>query len=38
MRFDSGLFGHNGDVSNYSPINEWKETLQLLESAGYTGV
>jgi alkanesulfonate monooxygenase SsuD/methylene tetrahydromethanopterin reductase-like flavin-dependent oxidoreductase (luciferase family) len=38
MRFDSGLLGHNGDVSNYPPIAEWTETVHLLESAGYTGV
>jgi alkanesulfonate monooxygenase SsuD/methylene tetrahydromethanopterin reductase-like flavin-dependent oxidoreductase (luciferase family) len=38
MRFDSGLLGHNGEVSNYPPIDEWKETLQILESSGYTGV
>ena len=38
MRFDSGLLGHNGDVSKYPPIDEWKETVQILESAGYGGV
>jgi len=38
MRFDSGLLGHNGDVSNYPPIGEWRETLSLLEAAGYGGV
>lgn len=38
MRFDSGLLGHNGDVSNYPPIDEWTETLQILESNGYTAV
>jgi alkanesulfonate monooxygenase SsuD/methylene tetrahydromethanopterin reductase-like flavin-dependent oxidoreductase (luciferase family) len=30
--------GHNGDVSNYPPIDEWKETLRILESCGYGGV
>src|SRR5580692_4138922 len=38
MRFDSGLLGHNGDVSHYPPIDEWKETLHILESCGYRGV
>ena len=38
MRFDSGLLGHNGDVSKYPPIDEWKDTVQILESAGYGGV
>jgi alkanesulfonate monooxygenase SsuD/methylene tetrahydromethanopterin reductase-like flavin-dependent oxidoreductase (luciferase family) len=38
MRFDSGLLGHNGDVSKYPPIEEWKETLRILESFGYGGV
>ena len=34
MRFDSGLLGHNGDVSIYPPIDEWAETLRILESGG----
>src|SRR5580692_9224486 len=38
MRFDSGLLGHNGDVSIYPPIDEWAETLRILESCGYGGV
>jgi alkanesulfonate monooxygenase SsuD/methylene tetrahydromethanopterin reductase-like flavin-dependent oxidoreductase (luciferase family) len=38
MRFDSGLLGHNGDVSRYPPIDEWTETLQILETSGYGGV
>jgi alkanesulfonate monooxygenase SsuD/methylene tetrahydromethanopterin reductase-like flavin-dependent oxidoreductase (luciferase family) len=38
MRFDSGLLGHNGDVSIYPPIDEWAETLRILESGGYGGV
>jgi alkanesulfonate monooxygenase SsuD/methylene tetrahydromethanopterin reductase-like flavin-dependent oxidoreductase (luciferase family) len=38
MRFDSGLLGHNGDVSRYPPIDEWSETLRILESNDYGGV
>jgi len=38
VRFDSGLLGHNGDVSNYPPIDEWTETLRILETNGYGGV
>ena len=38
MRFDSGLLGHNGEVSIYPPIDEWAETLRILESGGYGGV
>jgi alkanesulfonate monooxygenase SsuD/methylene tetrahydromethanopterin reductase-like flavin-dependent oxidoreductase (luciferase family) len=38
VRFDSGLLGHNGDVSNYPPIDEWTETLHILEANGYGGV
>jgi hypothetical protein len=37
-RFDSGLLGHNGDVSKYPPVSEWRETLHLLESSGDDGV
>ena len=38
MRFDSGLLGHNGDVSRYPPVDEWRETVKLLERAGYDAV
>jgi alkanesulfonate monooxygenase SsuD/methylene tetrahydromethanopterin reductase-like flavin-dependent oxidoreductase (luciferase family) len=38
MRFDSGLLGHNGEASHYPPIEEWRESVQLLEAASYGGV
>jgi alkanesulfonate monooxygenase SsuD/methylene tetrahydromethanopterin reductase-like flavin-dependent oxidoreductase (luciferase family) len=36
VRFDSGLLVHSGDPDNYPPIDEWRETAQLLESTGFT--
>jgi alkanesulfonate monooxygenase SsuD/methylene tetrahydromethanopterin reductase-like flavin-dependent oxidoreductase (luciferase family) len=38
VRFDSGLVVHAGDISNYPPVQEWRETAQFLESAGFTTV
>jgi alkanesulfonate monooxygenase SsuD/methylene tetrahydromethanopterin reductase-like flavin-dependent oxidoreductase (luciferase family) len=38
VRFDSGLLVHSGDISNYPPIDEWKQTASFLEGAGFTGL
>jgi alkanesulfonate monooxygenase SsuD/methylene tetrahydromethanopterin reductase-like flavin-dependent oxidoreductase (luciferase family) len=38
MRFDSGLLVHAGRADNYPPIEEWRATAKLLESAGFTAL
>jgi alkanesulfonate monooxygenase SsuD/methylene tetrahydromethanopterin reductase-like flavin-dependent oxidoreductase (luciferase family) len=38
MRFDSGLVVHAGDISTYPQVDEWRDTAQFLESAGFTGL